>query len=83
MGMALRHVRYLSGRSAAFCLCGHGGRLHNLGGHRQHPPASGFFRNLEISRQALGISSAASEKNLPNYKNFICILEKMGYNKVE
>ena len=76
-------VRHLQGRPADFCLSRYGSRVFLLGRDCQQAAAAGFFRNLENIKKIVGYFSIASEKNLPKYENFICILEKMGYNKVE
>lgn len=42
-----------------------------------------FFRILEIRQGNPGLCAAARKKIFRICKNFICICEKMGYNKVE
>jgi len=45
--------------------------------------AARFFPVLEGIGRGCPVFAASLQKNLAKYKNFICILEKMGYNKVE
>jgi len=50
--------------------------------HRRDAAAPVFLQLLETNRAVMEIFSPSLEKNMEKCKNFVCILEKMGYNKV-
>jgi hypothetical protein len=54
-----------------------------LGSGVRQPDRTHFFRILEIRQGNPGLCVAARKKIFRICKNFICICEKMGYNKVE
>jgi len=59
------------------------GRYRCMGMHSRTAAAVCFFGGLGNSGKNMGCSAAPFQKNFKNDKNFICICEKMGYNKVE
>ena len=72
----------VSGRYPDGVPSGHGNRFFALGAELRTVAPAGVDRIL--GRIGLGFScfSASLEKNFGNYKNFVCICGKMGYNKV-
>jgi len=44
--------------------------------------AAGFLQILEVFGAFMVFAPAAYEKNIEKSKKIVCILEKMGYNKV-
>jgi hypothetical protein len=54
-----------------------------MGLHRGDPAASCFSAVLAGNWENTGFHHIAREKILEKNKNFDCILEKMGYNKME
>lgn len=56
---------------------------YRLGSGVRQPDRTHFFRILEIRQGNPGLCAAARKKIFRICKNFICICEKMGYNKVE
>ena len=85
--MAVSGVRHMPWRYSAgvYCRSVFGGAC--LGRDCGKMAASYLFPALERGWDAVFLAAVYNsdnfEKNTKIYKNFICILEKMGYNKME
>ena len=73
----------VQGRPAAGVFRRAAGGGDRLGSGVRQPDRTHFFRILEIRQGNPGLCAAARKKIFRICKNFICICEKMGYNKVE
>ena len=54
-----------------------------MGKYNWLPVATRFLQTVDNYGKNLGVAAVPFQKNFKNDKNFICICEKMGYNKVE
>ena len=82
MGLDLYLLCRLPGRHPYRLPAGHGHRYSALAQHLRPLAAACIFRILVPFGAAFPAFSGSLEKNFGNYKNFVCICGKMGYNKV-
>ena len=83
LGLADYELSCVQGRPAAGVFRRAAGGGDRLGSGVRQPDRTHFFRILEIRQGNPGLCAAARKKIFRICKNFICICEKMGYNKVE
>ena len=83
LGLAAHELSRVQRRPAAGVFRRTTGGRNRLGSGVRQPDHTCFFRILEIHQGDCALRAAAGKKIFPICKNFICILEKMGYNKVE
>ena len=83
LGLADYELSCGQGRPAAWVFRWSAGGGDRLGSGVRQPDRTHFFRILEIRQGNPGLCAAARKKIFRICKNFICICEKMGYNKVE
>ena len=83
LGLADYELSCVQGRPAAGVFRRAAGGGDRLGSGVRQPDRTRFFRFLEIRQGNPGLCGAARKKIFRICKNFICICEKMGYNKVE
>ena len=83
LGLAAHELSRVQGRPAAGVFRRAAGGGNRLGSGVRQPDRARFFRILEIRQGNPGLRAAAGKKFFRICKNFICICEKMGYNKVE
>ena len=83
LGLAAHELSRVQGRPAAGVFRRAAGGRNRLGFGVRRPDRACFFRILEIHQGSSGLRAAAGKKIFRICKNFICICEKMGYNKVE
>ena len=83
LDLAAHELSRVQRRPAAGVFRRTAGRGNRLGSGVRRPDRACFFRILEIRQGNPGLCAAARKKIFRICKNFICICEKMGYNKVE
>jgi len=81
LGLGADGLRHLRRGHPAGLFFWYASGVRGLGNDGGTVAAACFYRNLEGCGLDLGNNSASFEKIFGNYKNFVCICEKMGYNK--